>query len=58
MISSFQICEIRSQPNHKVECVFPMAVVSMLPRADFGLDDHREDAPHFTQVGDPVGDLK
>ena len=32
----------------KVECVFPMIVVSMLPHAEFVLNDHRETAPHFT----------
>ena len=26
-----------------------MIVVSILPRAEFGPNDHREDAPHFTQ---------
>ena len=31
----------------KVGCVFPLVVVSILPHADFGRNDHREDAPHF-----------
>ena len=29
-------------------CVFPVAIVSMLPHAEFGPNDHREDAPHFS----------
>ena len=37
--------EIESLVN-KVECVFPMVVVSVLPHAEFGPYDHREDAPH------------
>ena len=28
--------------------MFPMVVVSSLPQAEFGRNDHREDAPHFT----------
>ena len=31
-----------------VECVFPVVVVSMLPHAEFGPNDHQEDAPYFT----------
>ena len=31
----------------EVGCVFPMVVVSILLRAEFGRNDHREDAPHF-----------
>ena len=33
----------------KVRCVFPMVIVSILPHAEFGSNDHREDAPHFTR---------
>ena len=32
----------------KVGCVFLTGVVSMLPHAEFGPNDHRENAPHFT----------
>ena len=32
---------------YKVGCVFPMVIVSILPHAEFGPNDHREDAPHF-----------
>ena len=32
----------------KVECVFPMVAVTILPHAEFGPNDHREDVPHFT----------
>ena len=28
-------------------CVFPMAIVSILPPAEFGWNDHQEDALHF-----------
>ena len=28
-----------------------MVVVSILPHADFGLNDHREEAPHFMNKG-------
>ena len=32
-------------------CVFPMFVVSKLPHTEFdGRNDHREDAPHFTNL--------
>ena len=34
-------------PYTKVGCVFPMVVISLLPHAELGLDDHREDALHF-----------
>ena len=33
--------------KNKVECVFPMVIVSMLLHAEFGPNDHREDAPYF-----------
>ena len=34
--------------HHKVGCVFPMVTVSILLHVEFGRNDHREDAPHFT----------
>ena len=38
-------------PKNKVgcvtSCVFPMVVVSMLPQAEFGPNDHRDGALHF-----------
>ena len=33
--------------RNKVGCVFPMIAVSILPHAEFGLNGHWEDAPHF-----------
>ena len=44
---------LRSQNLHfisssKVRCVFPMVIVSMLPYTEFGPNDHRVDAPHFS----------
>ena len=33
----------------KVGCVFLMVVVSMLPHAEIGRNDHPEGAPHFTE---------
>ena len=35
---------------HKVERIFLMVVVSMLPHAEIGGNDHREDAPQFINV--------
>ena len=32
----------------KEGCVFPMVVVSLLPHAELGPNDHREHAPDFT----------
>ena len=37
--------------KNKVECVFPMVIVSLLPQAELGQNDHREDAPHFIFLG-------
>ena len=34
----------------KVGCVFPINVLSILPHAKFGRNDHREDEPHFTDT--------
>ena len=28
-------------------CVFPVAIVSILPYAEFGPNDHRKDTSHF-----------
>jgi len=33
-----------------VGCIFPMVIVSLLQHAEFGPNDHREDAPHFTSL--------
>ena len=44
---SFEMIFVRSVPSGKVGCVFPMVVVSILSHAEFGLDGHREDAPHL-----------
>ena len=33
--------------KNKVGCVIPMAIVSLSPHADFGPNDHWEDALHF-----------
>ena len=35
-----------NSPN-KVGCIFLMAVIFLLPHAELGRNDHREDAPHF-----------
>ena len=34
--------------SHKMGCVFLMVDVSLLPHAEFGRNDYREDAPHFS----------
>ena len=31
----------------KLTCVFPMVIVSIMPHAEFGRNDHRGDEPHF-----------
>ena len=36
------------KPKCKVVCAFQMVIVSLLPHAEFGPNDHREDALHFT----------
>ena len=33
--------------EYKVGCFSPMVVISILPQAEFGRNDHREDAPDF-----------
>jgi len=33
---------------YKLGCVFPMVIFSILPHAEFGWNDYREDASHFT----------
>ena len=40
----------KGSDEYKVGCLFPMVVVSILPHADFGPNDHRDDALHFTMV--------
>ena len=35
---------------HKVGCVFPMIIIPILPQAGFGLNDHRDHAPHFISL--------
>ena len=32
---------------NKVECVFPLVIITILPHAEFGQNDHWEDAPDF-----------
>ena len=34
----------------KVECVFSLIVISILPHAEFGPNGHGKDAPHFTHL--------
>ena len=31
----------------KVGCIYPMVVVSILPHAEFGPNEHQEEAHHF-----------
>ena len=38
-----------------VGCIFVMVTVHMLPHAEFGRNDHREDAPHFNN---PIKGIK
>ena len=34
----------------KVGCVYPIVIDSILPHMEFGSNDRREDAPHFSVV--------
>ena len=34
----------------KVGCVFPLIIIPILPQAEFGPNDHQEDAPHFINI--------
>ena len=36
--------------NDKVGCILVMVVVSILPHVEFGPNDNRETAPHFTSI--------
>ena len=50
-VELFRICQIDIffdlSSFTKVGRVFPMVVFSILPHAEFGRNDHREDTPHF-----------
>ena len=50
-ISARYLNEFQDFPAFKVGCIFPMVVVYLLPQAEFGRNDHREDAPHFKSWG-------
>ena len=52
-ITSFLISIITLFQSIKVGCVFPMVIIPILPRAEFGPNDHREDAAHFIYI--PMG---
>ena len=43
--------ESRMHRKYKEGCVFPVVAISMLPRAEFGPNDHREEALHFIYDG-------
>jgi len=42
--------ETKTDLRIKVECVFPVIIVSILPLAEFGQHDHQEDTPHFREL--------
>ena len=42
--------ETKTDLRIKVECVFPVIIVSILPLAEFGQNDHQEDTPHFREL--------
>ena len=49
--ASYQLTQTNSDGqvrSSKVGCLFPIVVVCILPEAEFGRNDHREDAPHFS----------
>ena len=37
-------------PFFKVEYIFPVIIVSILPHAEFEQNDHQEDTPHFREL--------
>ena len=41
------MCNICYESVSKVECIFPVVIVSILLLAEIGRKDHREDASHF-----------
>ena len=41
------VTKVKSYESTKVWGVVSMVVISILPHGGLGLDDHREDAPHF-----------
>ena len=51
-ITSFLISIITLFQSIKVECVFPMFIIPILPQVEFGPNDHREDALHFSSHHD------
>ena len=36
--------------NHKVGCVFPMVIIPILPQAEFGPNDHKEEASTLKSI--------
>ena len=48
---------IKNFLSRKVVCVFPMVIISILPHAEFGPNDHREDEPHFNTCQKRVENL-
>ena len=44
--------ETKTDLRIKVECVFPVIIVSILPHAEFEQNDHQEGGPHFTKMSD------
>ena len=41
------LCAYFKIVNNKLGCILPMVVVMVLPHAEIGPNDHREDASHF-----------
>ena len=46
--SKLRLRTLKRQFQTKVGCVVPMVIVSILLHAEFGPNDHREHASHFT----------
>ena len=46
-LASVHMLLIHILAKNKEGCVFPMIVCPILPRAEFGLNYHWKDAPHF-----------
>ena len=46
-VTNTKIFGLIIQQCYKAGCIFPIVVVSILPIAEFGTNDHREGAPHL-----------
>ena len=50
MILRLKIDDFVKNEQYKVECVFPMVILSEFLTEQYKNDDHREDASHFITI--------